>query len=157
MWKIPASGGATVLSPGINLASSSERAPCLEKIPSVRRTQESGSSEILQRICRMRMPFVRPSIYQKESAVRAAMVTKKSEDQKLRWPVPESAPAASTTGSDGTGSPSCSAKTHASSTTYPCLIRNSRVLCIEPGQVLAKRRFSANFSSKNYFEMKSAV
>src|SRR5258705_10010981 len=122
----------------MNFASSSERAPCLEKIPSVRRTQESGSSEILQRNCRMRMPFLRPRMYQTESAERAAMATKNNEAQKLRWPVPARAPAANTTGSEGIGRPSCSAKTQASRTTYPCLMRNSRVLCIELGWVLAK-------------------
>src|SRR6266478_2310612 len=138
MLKIPSSGGATVLSPGMNFASNRERAPCLEKIPSVRRTQESGSREILQRNCRMRMPLVRPRAYQKESAESAAMATKNSEAQKLRWPVPASAPAANTTGSEGTGRPSCSAKTQARRTTYPCLMRNSKVLCIELDLVLAK-------------------
>src|SRR6266566_4995681 len=38
-----------------------ERAPCFEKRPSVRRTQESGSSEILQRSWRILMPLRRPS------------------------------------------------------------------------------------------------
>src|SRR5882724_11562618 len=140
MWKIPASGGATVLSPGMNLASSNERAPCLAKMPSVRRTQESGSREILQRNCRMRIPFLRPRMYHTESAERAAMATKNSEAQKLRWLVPANAPAAKTTGSEGIGRPSCSAKTQASRTTYPCLMRNSSVLCIEPGWILAKLR-----------------
>src|SRR5258708_2040258 len=46
---MPARGGATVLRPGRNLASRSERAPCFENTPSVRRTQESGSSEILEK------------------------------------------------------------------------------------------------------------
>src|SRR5258708_30207826 len=80
-----------------------------------------------------------------ESAESAAMVTNEIEVQKLSCPVPDSAPAASTTGSDGIGKPNCSAKTHASSTTYPCLIRNSSVLCIEPGQVLAKQRWFREF------------
>ena len=88
----------------------------------------------------MRMPFLRPRMYQMESAERAAMATKNSEAQKLRWPVPANAPAAKTTGSEGIGRPSCSAKTQASRTTYPCLMRNSSVLCIEPGWFLAKLR-----------------
>src|ERR1051326_4513137 len=57
---MPARGGAMVLRPGINFARSRERAPCLEKTPSVRRTQESGSREILLRNCRIRMPLRRP-------------------------------------------------------------------------------------------------
>src|SRR5258708_17028853 len=122
----------------MNFASSSERAPCLEKMPSVRRTQESVASEILQRNCRMRIPFLRPRMYQTESAERAAMATKNNETQKLRWPVPANAPAAKTTGSEGIGRPSCSAKTQASRTTYPCLMRNSSVLCIERGWFLTK-------------------
>src|SRR6266478_716301 len=68
---MPARGAATVPKPGTNLASKRERAPCFEKIPSVRRTQESGSIEILQRSWRMRMPLRRPSWYQMESAVTA--------------------------------------------------------------------------------------
>src|SRR5260221_13741550 len=135
----------------MNFASSSERAPCLEKIPSVRRTQESGSNEILQRNCKMRMPFFLPSVYQMESAESAAMVTSEIDVQKLSWPVPDSAPAASTTGSEGIGKPSCSAKTHASSTTYPCLIRNSSVLCIEPGQVLATQKWFREFYLETTF------
>src|SRR5260370_31153963 len=88
----------------------------------------------------MRMPFLRPRMYQTESAERAAMATKNNEAQKLRWPVPANAPAAKTTGSEGIGRPSCSAKTQASRTTYPCLMRNSSVLCIERGWFLAKLR-----------------
>src|SRR6266852_3562861 len=42
---MPARGGATAPRPGRNFASRSERAPCFEKRPSVRRTQESGSRE----------------------------------------------------------------------------------------------------------------
>src|SRR5580693_4838176 len=74
IWKTPASGGATVLRPGRNLAKISERAPCFENTPSVRRTQESGSMEILQRNWRTLMPLRRPSAYHMESAETAAKI-----------------------------------------------------------------------------------
>src|SRR5215467_4446384 len=84
------------------------------------------------------MPLTLPRRYQMQSALRAAMVTRAREPQKLRRPAPASAPAASNSGRDGTGAPSCSAKTHASKTAFPCLMRNSRVRCIEPGKVLGR-------------------
>src|SRR5262249_56525124 len=48
MRTMPASGGGIVLKPGVNLATMSERGPCLEKIVSVRLTHEAGSSEMRQ-------------------------------------------------------------------------------------------------------------
>src|SRR5882672_1638592 len=130
MWKTPASGGATVLKPGRNLAISSERGPRFANTPSVRRTQESGSRDILQRSCRTFMPLRRPREYQMESAATAASTTYTSEAKRLRWPVPASAPAASNNGMEGRGSPICSAKTQPSRTVYPCWRRNSTVRCM---------------------------
>src|SRR5437868_12435227 len=110
---MPASGGATVPSPGTNLARISERAPCFEKIPSVRRTHESGSSEILHNNCNTLIPRSRPSRYQIESATMHAKTASSSELKKLNLPAPASAPAASSKGREGTGSPSGPATTKA--------------------------------------------
>src|SRR5216684_3482055 len=48
---MPARGAATVPRPGMNFASRSERAPCFEKMPSVRRTQEFFRSKAPARFC----------------------------------------------------------------------------------------------------------
>jgi hypothetical protein len=131
---MPASGGATVPSPGTNLAKTKDRAPCFANNPSVRRTQESGSSEILQRSWRILIPRTRPIPYHTESAVSEANTLRKIDPPKLNRPVPASAPAAKRIGKEGTGRPICSANTHASKTTYPWCRRNSSALCmIEPG------------------------
>src|SRR5882672_463077 len=130
MWKMPASGGATVPNPGTNFASTSDRAPCLANTPSVRRTQESGSSEILQSSCRILMPRTRPSVYHTESATKQAATLRKIEPVRLNLPEPASAPAANRIGSDGRGSPICSMNTHASRTVCPWCRRNSNVLCM---------------------------
>ena len=50
----PASGGATVEKPGTNFAKSSDFIPHRSKRASVSRTQESGESEILHSVRRMR-------------------------------------------------------------------------------------------------------
>src|ERR1700676_2646212 len=110
---MPASGGATVLRPGKNLATSRERAPCLEKTPSVRRTQESGSREILQSNCRTLIPLRRPIWYHTESATTAAKTQRKREPKKLSLPTPARAPAASINGRDGIGRPLFLEKPHA--------------------------------------------
>jgi hypothetical protein len=52
----PASGGAMVLKPGMNLATTSDFAPQRVKLSSVWLTQESGDSEILHSRRRMRLP-----------------------------------------------------------------------------------------------------
>src|SRR5258707_702835 len=54
------------------------------------------------------------------------------QNQKLKCPRPASAPAPSKNGVAGKGSPTCSAKTKAGSTTYPCRSKNSSVPCIPP-------------------------
>src|SRR6266446_5597455 len=144
---MPARGGATVLRPGRNLANRSERAPCLEKTPSVRRTQESGSMEILQRSWRTLIPLRRPSRYQRESAARAAVRTRRSEAGRFRRLVPARAPAARRSGMEGRGRPTCSAKTQTSKTAYPWWRRNSRVRCILRGRALRVRSFGNERSS----------
>ena len=53
---IPASGGATVLMPGRNLAMAIPRRPYRVNTFCVRRTQESGSREMRQRKPRTRLP-----------------------------------------------------------------------------------------------------
>src|SRR3989454_1994896 len=133
MSKTPASGGATVLSPGRNLATSSDRAPCLAKPPSVRRTHESGSSEIRQRNSRIRIPLRRPSSYQRKSAMSAPNSAINNDPPKLRCPVPASAPAARRSGAEGIGKPSCSASTQANTRNEPCFKRKAMALCMESG------------------------
>src|SRR5256885_1090187 len=54
------------------------------------------------------------------------------QNQKLKCPRPASAPAPSKNGVAGKGSPTCSAKTNAGSTTYPCRSKNSSVPCMPP-------------------------
>src|ERR1700676_2619589 len=114
---MPASGGATVLRPGKNLATSRERAPCLEKTPSVRRTQESGSREILQSNCRTLIPLRRPIWYHTESATTAAKTQRKREPKKLSLPTPARAAGGRNKGRDGIGRAICSANTQARRTT----------------------------------------
>src|SRR6266568_1385924 len=133
MSKMPASGGATVLSPGRNLATSSDRAPCLAKTPSVRRTHESGSSEIRQRNSRIRIPLRRPSSYQRKSAMSAPSNAINNDTPKLRCPEPASAPAARRSGTEGIGKPSCSASTQANTRNEPCFKRKAMALCMENG------------------------
>src|SRR5712664_2932848 len=111
---MPANGGATEPKPGTNFAKTSDRAPCFAKRPSVRRTQESGSSEILQRSWRTLIPVTRPSTYHTESAASAANTLRKIEPAKLKLPDPAKAPAAKRIGRDGTGRPNCSASTQIS-------------------------------------------
>src|ERR1700757_3322918 len=65
----PAIGGAAVFRPGMNFATSRERAPYRWKVSSARRTQESGSMEILHRKPRMEAPRRRPSWYQTVSLI----------------------------------------------------------------------------------------
>ncbi len=64
---IPDRGAAMAFNPGMNFATSRTRRPFCPKLTCVRRTQESGSSEIRQRNCRTRTPFHRPNSYHIES------------------------------------------------------------------------------------------
>src|SRR6267154_5968842 len=78
------------------------------------------------------MPFLRPSRYHRPSARTAEMADNARQNQKLKCPRPAKAPAPSKNGVAGKGSPTCSAKTNAGSTTYPCRSKNSSVPCIPP-------------------------
>ena len=60
---IPASGAAMAFSPGTNFDMSRTFAPFFPKLTCVRRTHESGSSEMRHRTCRTRTPFLRPNSY----------------------------------------------------------------------------------------------
>ncbi len=114
---IPASGGAAVLNPGTNLAISSERAPRALKSRWVRRTHESGSSEMRHSQLRTRPPRTRPIQYQMVSLTSEATAARTSTSATLSRPLPATAPAASRTGTAGSGSPICSANTQPNTTT----------------------------------------
>ena len=113
---MPASGGAIVLKPGMNLATTSERGPCLEKIVSVRLTHESGSSEMRQSHPSTRAPPSRPTTYQAMSAISEAMPDSTRTSARLSFPLPARPPAASRNGIAGIGMPICSARTEPKTT-----------------------------------------
>ena len=121
---MPDKGAAIAFKPGMNLATSSTRGPLRVKLTWDLRTQESGSSEIRQSNCRTRTPFRRPSSCHIESLATAPMVAKAMAIPRFIWCVPESAPAARSSGAEGTGRPACSTKTHANTSMYPCRTTN---------------------------------
>src|SRR5437879_11183374 len=112
---IPASGGAAVPSPGMNLAINNERKPCLENAFSGLRTQESGSRDILQRKFNTFIPLRLPRSYHATSAINDAHTARAIAMTMLSSPVADIAPAASNIGNDGIGSPDCSANTQKNS------------------------------------------
>ncbi len=95
----------------MNLATRSEGIPQRSKTDSVWRTQESGESEILHRVLRMRLPWDRPSRNQRESAISDAPTATTSTFHADRFPSIDSAPATISTGIAGIGAPSCSSST----------------------------------------------
>src|SRR2546422_7014162 len=68
---MPARAAATAFSPGRNFANSRAPAPRARKTFSVRRTQESGSSESAHSHASVRWPRRRPREYQNTSAMRS--------------------------------------------------------------------------------------
>src|SRR5690242_17195990 len=122
---MPAKGGAIVLSPGINFASTRECGPCLRKKVSVFLTQESGSSAMRQSQSRTCRPRRLPNSNQIQSATRAADTVTLSATQRFIYPDPASTPAATNTGIAGIGRPIFSTKTTAKSTIAPFCLRNS--------------------------------
>ena len=115
----PASAGASVLNPGMNLAKTSDPTPCRVKKFSVRRTQESGSSETLHKRFNARLPRRRPSSYQKRSPAIQAMTERTITPVRSIFPAPARAPATSKIGTAGKGNPICSAKTTAKTRISP--------------------------------------
>lgn len=111
--EMPASGGATVLRPGMNLANRRVAGPWRSKEWVVRLTQVSGSREKRQRNWRADWPRRRPSSNQSQSLRRAAVKAAARVAAKEKWPSPAKAPAARRTGAAGTGAPICSMKTAA--------------------------------------------
>ena len=84
--------GANVLNPGMNLAKTREPTPCRVKKFSVRRTQESGSSEIRHRRFNARLPCRRPSSYQIRSPAKQAMMEVTIAPVRSIFPAPAKAP-----------------------------------------------------------------
>ena len=113
---MPASGGAAVLNPGTNLATSRERAPQASNARVVRRTHESGSSEMRHSQPRTRAPPARPIWYQIASLISEADVAAARMSPRLNRSAPARPPAASRIGTAGSGRPICSASTHANTT-----------------------------------------
>jgi hypothetical protein len=116
MRSTPASGGAAVFSPGTNFASTRERAPLPLNARSMRRTHESGSSEIRHSQPSTRMPATRPTPYQMVSAINEAAEATTRISGRLSRPVPATPPDASRNGSAGNGRPICSANTQPKTT-----------------------------------------
>src|SRR6266478_2707552 len=86
---------------------------------SVRRTHESGSSEMRHSHPRTRAPPTRPIQYQAMSAASEATPANARMRPRLRRPLPAMPPAASRTGMAGIGTPICSASTEPKTTRYP--------------------------------------
>ncbi len=95
----------------MNFATSSEGMPQRSNTDSVWRTQESGDSEIRQRVFRIRLPRERPSAYQTPSAMSEAATATRRTFHAARSRSTESAPATMSTGIAGIGAPSCSSST----------------------------------------------
>ena len=122
----PASGGAIVARPGMNLPRTRVIPPQRSKWFSVWRTHESGDSEMRQRVVMTRRPYCRPATYQAESPImEAAKATPKTAGADS-VPSTASAPATISVGIAGSGTPSCSSSTLAKINASPCrAIRSS--------------------------------
>ena len=155
MRVMPASGVDTALRPGKNLVTRRERAPYREKLSSVRRTQESGSREMRQSWDNTLPPRCRPMEYQKMSLSSAAQTPTPMQRNKFIFPTPATAPAVTSNGALGSGSPIVSARTQTKSTAYPCCIRNG----ITFSMVSAPWRDDAQMSSNFFlnYQLKYAV
>ena len=115
----PTSGGATVDSPGTNLATSSMRPRQRSKRSSDCFTQESGDSEMRHSVRITPAPKRRPARYHAVSlsrqAASAASTTPGSSSRSLA----ASAPATINVGTAGTGAPACSTSTLKNTTSNP--------------------------------------
>jgi hypothetical protein len=98
-------GGAMMARPGMNFAMTRELMPQRSKRVCVWLTQESGSSEILQRALRTRMPYLSPIQYQPQSAARHASTDPVNSSGNDIPPRAAMAPATMSVGTAGTGSP----------------------------------------------------
>src|SRR6185437_9371420 len=105
-------GGATVLSPGINLETTSALGPRFAKKFSVRRTQVLLSMERRHSSLTTAPPYLRPIQYQALSLIRLPGNTESSTSQRFILWVEVRVPAASSSGTLGMGTPSCSISTH---------------------------------------------
>jgi hypothetical protein len=94
---------------------------------SVWRTQESGSSDTLHRRLRIRRPRRRPGWNQIASAMSAAATQHAMAGRPASRPPRINAPAASSSGIDGSGMALCSTRTHEKSSAYPCFSTNAIV------------------------------
>src|SRR6185312_1429924 len=107
----PASGGATIDRPGMNLATMSARGPQRSKRAWVWLTHTSGVSEMRHSTPMTRPPKRRPARYQVLSPIRHALTASAATPAPDRRPSPASAPATIRVGTAGTGTPSCMSST----------------------------------------------
>ena len=114
-------------SPGMNFATSSERTPYFSNAFSVLRTQESGSSAMRHRKFRILAPRRRPSWNQTLSAIRQAAMPLSTTRTGFSCPLRASAPHASSSGIEGSGSAPCSASSQTNNSAYPWRTTNSAV------------------------------
>src|SRR6267142_1070915 len=86
---------------------------------------ESGSRENRHRISNTRRPCDRPSEYQSTSAPSVAVIAAITAIARSMRPAPDSAPAPSSMGTAGAGTPACTTNAHAKTTTTPYPARRS--------------------------------
>src|SRR6185437_10085037 len=107
----PASGGATIDRPGMNLATMSARGPQRSKRAWVWLTHTSGVSEMRHSTRMTRPPKRRPARYQALSPTRQAPTASAAAAAPERRPSAASAPATIRVGTAGMGTPSCMSST----------------------------------------------
>src|SRR4030095_11723468 len=93
--------------------------------------RESGSSENRQRAPRARAPSDRPKAYQSTSAPTVASIATRMPTTSAMGRAPDSAPAPTSIGTAGIGSPACTAKAQAKSTTTPYWMRMSGIVMFD--------------------------
>jgi hypothetical protein len=126
--EVAASGTATVLTPGMNFANMGDVLPLREMNSALRRTQVSGSRDILQRKRSAAGPPFFPMTYQTLLPMRHAVVPIRRAAAKCSCPLVDRTPAAIKMGIAGRGKPSCSAAVHRNRSRYPCLRQVNQTL-----------------------------
>src|SRR5690348_5547825 len=107
----PTIGGATVDNPGTNFATSRTCPPQRWKCRSDLRTQVSGDNEMRQRVRITPAPKWRPAQYHIRSASRHASKVTSSTPASESCALAANAPATTSVGTAGTGTPACSTST----------------------------------------------
>ncbi len=103
----------------MNLATTSVQRPQRPNGDCVSRTQEFGEIDSRHTVRRIRLPKRRPPAYQSRSATRQATTATMKTTAKLCLPCVLHAPMMTNTGYEGTGKPSCAARTLTKTTIGP--------------------------------------